>query len=301
MKRSGPRIRLDLIFDGLCYLGTGTWSAFQSLASTQSEEPWFATSLIQDLHDLGHIDIERLPGGRIKSWSVAPPVLVVRDDGEAYLSGFRNTELVDAIADLLEDSGCEYVTDPPHDGLRRHAWTNVTKQMAQDLISGIRDPFGRPVAVRGVPAIVISSAAPSFRAILETLPAVHLESKDGLERFDAKRGRWNRVTSISDAGAYRTNFAGRRYFIREDAGGSRAASHEVAKIYAARLEGVRLHDYDARTRRFVGSLGCDLPGLLSRALASCTGRLAERDRGRVYHREVPGDVAQQLLSKLYGK
>lgn len=301
VKHRGRPVGLDLVFDGLCYLGFGTWNTFQSLASTQSEEPWFASSLLQDFHDLGHLDLERSPGGRVKSWSIAPPVLVVRDDGEAYLSGFRNSKLVDAIADALEDNECEYVIDPGDDGVRRHAWTNVSIGMAQELLAGIEDPFGRPIAVKGSPAASIARSAAPFAALVEALPAVHFESKDELERFDARKGRWNRAASPGEAGAYRTNFAGRRYFVRDEAGVSRAASHEVAKVFAARLEGLMLHDYDARTKRFVGVLGCDLPGLLSRAVTSCSGRLPVRDRGRVYHGEVPRDVAQQLLLKLYGK
>ena len=297
-----PRVvSVDLVFDGLCYLGAGTWNVFQSIASAHSEEAWYASSLIQDLCDLGHVDVERAPGGKVTGWSIAPPALVVRADGEAYLSGFRNMQLVDAVADALEDHDCEYVIDGAEDQLRRHAWTNVASDMAQEVLGGIKDPFGRELAVTCVPAAKIVRSAPKFGAIAMALPPVHLESKDGLERFDARKGRWQAVSSLGEAGAYRTNFAGRRYFIRDDAGTSRAASHEVAKIFAARLEGSKLHDYDAKTKSLVGVLGCDFPGLLSRAVTSCSGRLPERDRGRVYHREVPPEIARELLSNLYGK
>lgn len=301
VERSARITHLDLVFDGLCYLGAGTWHAFQSLASAHSEESWFASSLIQDLFDLGHLDIERTPSGRVIGWSVAPPALVVRDDGEAYLTGFRNAALVDAVADALEDNDCDYVIDPPSDHVRRQAWTSVSADLAHKVLANVRDPFGRPVAVTGVPAAEITGAFPMFSAIVHALAPVHLESKDGLERFDAKKGQWGRASSQVEAGAYRTNFAGRRYFIRDETGTCRAASHEVAKIFAARLEGAMLHDYDEKARCLVGVLGCDLPGLLSRAITSCSGRLPERDRGRVYHREVPPAVAQEVLWKLYGK
>ncbi len=301
VKQRSQSVGLDLVFDGLCYLGFGTWNTFQSLASTHSEEPWMASSLIRDLHDLGHLDVERSPGGRVINWSIAPPVLVVRDDGEAYLSGFRNSELVEAVADLLEDNDCEYVIETEVGGFQRHAWTNVPIEMAGELLAGLKDPFGRPIEVRGIPAKEIVRSVPSFPSILKGLRSVHLESKDGLERFDAKKGLWSSVSSLDAAGAYRTNFAGRRYFIRDESGTSWAASHEVAKIFAARLNGVILHNYDEKTKRLAGVLGCDLPGLLSRAVTSCSGRLPERDGGRVYHHEVPLGVAQQLLSKLYGK
>jgi hypothetical protein len=299
--RGARTTSLDLVFDGLCYLGAGTWHAFQSLTSAHSEEAWFASAFIKDLCDLGHIDVERAPSGRVTSWSVAPPALVVREDGEAYLSGFRNADLVDSVADALEDSECEYVIDPSSEHVRRHAWTNVSLDLALEVLANVRDPFGRPIAVIGVPAAEITKSVSAFSLIVQALAPVHLESKDGLERFDARKGRWSHVASQSEAGAYRTNFAGRRYFIRDEAGECRAASHEVAKIFAARLDAIMLHNYDEKTGCLVGVLGCDLPGLLSRAVTSCSGRLPERDRGRVYHGAVPPAVAQELLSKLYGK
>lgn len=292
---------LDLVFDGLCYLGAGTWNALQSLASAHNEEAWFASSFIQDLCDLGHLDVERAPSGRVTSWSVAPPALVVKADGEAYLSGFRNAALVDAVADALEDSDCEYVIEPTGAHVSRHAWTNVSVELALEVLADIKDPFDRPVAVISAPAANITRSAPDFTAIVQALRPVHLESKDGLERFDPKKGRWSRAASQKEAGAYRTNFAGRRYFIRDEAGTCRATSHEVAKIFAARLEGTMLHTYDEKAGCLVGVLGCDLPGLLSRAITSCSGRLPKRDRGRVYYGEVSSGIALELLSKLYAK
>lgn len=298
--RSAKGISLDLVFDGLCYLGAGTWATFQSLASAHSEDRWFASALGQDLHDLGHVDFARDGAGRVTGWSVAPPALVVKPCGEAFLAGFRNDGLVDAIGDALERFDCDYEPGEPGRGPSRQAWRGVDVDLAREALQDTRDPHGRAVRVVTPPAHAIASLGCTVGQLLDAGALVHLESKDDLQRFDARKGRWEFTASTSEVGAYRTNFAGRRYFVRREDGSCRAASHSLAKIFAARTAGIALHGYDEARRRFFGVLGCDLPGLYSRALVSCSGQLPARDGRRFFHEDVPPAVAGQVLSKLYG-
>ncbi|WP_324826458.1 hypothetical protein [Qipengyuania zhejiangensis] len=293
-------IDLDLVLDGLCYLGTGTWHAFQSLSSAHSQEPWFAWSLAQDLRDLGHIDIARSSFGRVTGWSVPPPAIVVKADGEAYLAGFRNRRLIDEVGDALEAEDCEYNVESTGGGVTRHSWKGVSIEVARSALEGIKDPFGRTVAVEEVPAATLLAGSPGLADLVGSLSPVHFESKDGLERFDARSGRWGLVSQSVEPGAYRTNFAGRRYFIRDSIGETKSSSPGLAKLFAARLEGVRLHDYDPAIGRLVSGLGCDLPGLFSRAIVSCSGRLPSEGRGRLFYEQVEEPIASRLLSKLYG-
>ena len=47
----------------------------------------------------------------------------------------------------------------------------------------------------------------------------------------------------------------------------------LAKIYAADVKYLRLHEYNATDRTFTSKVGCDLPPLVERALVSHTGTL----------------------------
>jgi hypothetical protein len=298
---SKRQISLDLIYDGLCYLGTGTWSAFQSLAAAHSEDPWFATSFAQDLHDLGHLDLSRDGTGRVLSWTVSPPLLLVRDDGEAYLAGFRNQHLIKTIEKALAALGCVRNLGVLNSGLAYQAWRNVNPDQAREALRNVTDPHGRKIEVQSSPASLIISLGCTLDQLLAATPSVHLESKDGLQRFDVRKGRWEFATSTREVGAYRTNFAGRRYFVRDLKGTARATGHALAKIFAARNDGIALHGYDERNHQFFGVLGCDLPGLYSRALTSCSGQLPTQDNRRFFYTNVPPTVGTLLLAKLYGK
>jgi hypothetical protein len=295
-------VGLATILDGLSYLGVGSWHSFQSLASAHSSEPWFAHSFAQDLHDLGHLDFERTPDGRFASWSVAPPSLVVMPEGRAYLAGFRCSNLTDAVRIVLEEQGyepAEEVADPHI--VPRIAWDGLTLEEASRCLADLRDPLGRPIEVVECPGGGIASNVAPFSQLVESLAPVHLESTDGLECFDARRGRWLKAGNSNAEGAYRTNFAGRRYFVRDTSGTCRSASSPIARVFAARREGVRLHKYDPLKKQLMTSLGCDLPGLLSRAAVSCSGRLPSREQGKLVYSDVPAKLAQKILILMYGK
>jgi hypothetical protein len=123
---------------------------------------------------------------------------------------------------------------------------------------------------------------------------------DDLRVFDPRKGRWQKATSLKEAGAYCSNFAGRRYFFRDEDGETRATSAGLAKVLAARLSGVALHSYDAGTRRLSGQLGCELPGLLGRAATACSGRLPTEGNGSYSYDDVPANVAHMIIAKVYG-
>jgi hypothetical protein len=235
----------------------------------------------------------------MSGWSVAPPAVVVREDGEAYLAGFRNDERVDCVGDALEAIDCEYVVQETEGQVKRHAWRPMSLEGARAALVDCIDPFGRRLAVTLPPGTGLVAAAPSFSQVLRALPPVHLENRDGLERFVAREGRWRPTSSTREQGAYRTRFAGRRYVLRDEEGTCRLTDHSVGKIYAARLERVALHGYDRASRRLFGVLGCDLPGLYSRAVTSFSGQLPTRDTRRFYHEAIPPVLADNLLSKLY--
>jgi hypothetical protein len=288
----------DLLLDGLSYLGEGTWHAFQNIAAATSKDPWAATTLARDLRDLGHLDFRCDKAGRPSHWRVAGPALVFTAGDECYLSGFRSAGLVDEIGDGLESLNAEYSRG--EGDFSRIAWKGVTVEAAREALRGVLDPHGRSLAVVSNPALAIAAAAWTASQIYAACPPIHVESLSDLDVFSPADGRWKRATSLKEAGAYRSHFAGRRYFFRDEEGETRATPAGLAKVLAARRAGMALHSYDATRRLLSGQLGCELPGLLGRSATSCSGRLPVEERGQYSYRDVPADVARMIIAKVYG-
>ena len=91
----------------------------------------------------------------------------------------------------------------------------------------------------------------------------------------------------------------RAYAFKGDTAESWSAPYQVIKLQAARYEGVHLHGYDAANRAFIATLGCDVPGLLGRALVACSGQLPTMGRGLLSYTGVPQAIADNILDTLY--
>lgn len=295
----GGRVSAEMLLDGLSYLGEGTWHSFQNVVAAHNDEPWAASSFARDLRDLGHIDFRCDKHGRPSHWRVASPALVFASEDECFLAGFRSRGLIDEIGDALEELDAEYVL-PSDDGFPRIGWKGVTLDWASEVLAEIRDPHGRPLEVVSSPAMAIASAAWPSSKIFAAAPSIYVDTLKDLEFFHAAEGRWREATTLREVGAYRTKFAGTRYFFRDQEGETRAVSPGLAKVLAARAAGVSLHHYDASSGTLIGQLGCDLPGLLGRAAVACSGSLPRQDGPVLHFEDVPRDVAEKIIAKVYG-
>lgn len=298
---SDPIISPDTVFDGLCHLGHGKWAALQRLASAVSAEPWFAHSFAAELFALGHLEAPDPFHSMTTEWSVPPPVLVVGLDSRAFLSGFHSRALVESIDAALVRAGARHEPIIVPGQITVHRWSGLTGLDLVALLSGITDPHGRPVTVAKNIGAVIAGQLPLIGAAWVVAAPMHVEQVEGAARFDAARARWTRVDRVDVPGAYRVGFHGTRYIFRDNRGATRQVGHRVAKILAARAEGVRLHSYDPMTGRFLAALGVEPPGLFARALVASGGMLPTREEGRLVYSNVDPSVAAHVLSKLYGK
>ena len=293
----------DLVLDALCYLGRGSWTTFQGLAAACRDELWYPASLARLLVELGHIDLEiDFATMRPARWQVAPPALVENAAGDTwFLAGFRSPELVNAVADALEAMDCEYVPPTEDGSVSVHAWRCNSAEAVAGALGGIADPLGREVAVVSGANERLSSALPGLSELRETLPSVHMEAPPDLQVFDLGSGKWRHVDGSRASGAYRSSYGACRHFHRAADGSARAGTAELVKALAAREAMVALHAYDAASGTFSAVMGCEPPGLFARALVACSGRKPVREGGRIIFNDVPPQVGNTILSKLYGR
>jgi len=296
------RVSADSAFDAICYLGSGTANSLDSILGNIVSAPWEVSIATANLVDLGHIDVslgESLR--RPKHWSCAPPTMVITGNGTAFLAGFRNASVVKNVMAVMKELSSRYKLKKQDKAPIAHAW-EVSRTGATELrerLAAVTDPNGRQIEVVENPGAGIISQMPRLDEIRRSLKSIHIEDNGDIERFDPATGRWA-SSEINTQGAYRTTFCGRRYFYVDANRQMIEAGVELAKVFAARDAGLRLHGYDESSGAFECVVGCQPPGILRRALVSFSGRLPElNDNGRHIYKSVPRDVACLLLNKLY--
>lgn len=290
----------DLILDAIFYLGSGSWRRLQDLAATQDGPVVAAQRLSQALISLGHIDVSY--DDRLRSqlnWVAAPPALVFTPSGSAFLAGFRNEVLLDTISACLVAAGGALEVTVQEDAPAAYIWSGLDPSKAEHFLAKIQDVHGRKLAVtRGFTAAVASNG-PTVSELAAHMRPIHLDGPKDLQRFDPGSGTWRAVNAIDSMGAYRGDYAGRRYIFCDSMGSQREGSFGLVKLLAARAAGLKLHSYDPRTRVFQAVLGCDPPGLYSRALTASSGLIPQRAGPKLHYCGIDPNDATLILSKLY--
>lgn len=295
------KVSPNSVFDALCYLGSGTWASIVPILSSIVEEPWQVSIVKDDLVDLGLIDVAMDSDfGRPRYWSCPPPALAVTRTGTAFLAGFRNAVLVQEVKARMDEIADGYRLTKHDLAPVAHTWDVKGLELGtiRERLSDLVGPLGRKIVVTESPGLQIASQMPSVDEILRQLDPLQVEDGDDIERFDPRTCRWER-SEIRGEGAYRALFHGRRYFYCTGDGVSLEASPELAKVLAARFEGVRLHSYNEATQTLDCALGCKPPGLFRRSLVSESGVLPVTSDERHSYTDVSPTLAGIVLQKLY--
>ncbi|OCQ02071.1 hypothetical protein AKH15_07040 [Vibrio parahaemolyticus] len=294
-------ININTIVDALCYLGAGTWSAFEKVTSGFVCDPLHTYQLAHNLSDLGYIDILTEPAtNRIRRWSVAPATLVITENGLSFLSGFRCNTLIDSLKEALSEF--EFLKCKQTDGPDLLGWqlNTLDTNYLESLIQHISTPHGQPVYVRCFPAYDIAASLPTMRALCRDARDISVHDDGKVEKFDPKTNRWQ-ISGFVGAGAYRTAYKGRTYFYVDSDGSAKSLPFEAAKYLSASSANLKLIGYDPHKTEFQCLIGCQPPSLYRRALVACSGLLPEKAGGKLIYTNVPKSVAGTLLQKLYGK
>jgi hypothetical protein len=292
----------DVLFDALCYLGSGTWANVEALIAEYPDlEPWEILEIGRSFAALGLLDVSFSPRShRPRAWSVPAPGIYFIDDTTSFLSGFRSRPLVVEIYRRLQGS---------HGRLRELARTGapvaleirgIDATALRGVLGDVRDQLGRPIGIIEQAGLSLVAAAKELGPLTRGMTLISV-GKDlfNLQHYDPLQARWRAVDQCVVPGAYRFDLFGRSYFFRDAKGETMQGAQQIVKVLAARHAGVRLHSYDRKTREFVSTLGAEPIGLLERALVACSGHLPRIDEGRSYYENVPANVAGLVLESLY--
>lgn len=300
--KQGGSVNHGILMDALSCLGSGSWAKFESLFEALSPEPRFARQVAQHYAMLGHLDLEQRQGsGAIRSWCVPPPTINMVGSDRAFLAGFRSSKIIKEIGERAEGAGGRIVTEDSNRGPFSIFVNGVGIDGLRDAMEGTQDPHARPVTVNGTPALSIAAACLALGGMEESLSPVSIGRVRNLQKFDLVRARWDDAEEVKGSGCYRWNDGFQTYAFVGDDGRARMGSYQVTKLLAARARGVRLHAYDTQTQAFYSSLGCEPPGLLSRALVACSGKLPSLEGGTATYQGVTAEVAGLVLKVLYGE
>lgn len=298
-------ISADEVLDAISYTGAGTWSSLENILSSHVHLPWQTQEFAKNLVDLGFVDAQYTSNWNKPSyWNCSAPTLIInRRSNTAFLSGFRSSELVKEISEAMAALCAEATVDDSFMAPTIYRWSCPEGAIDEikEKIESIFDPLGRNLEVVDTPAYAIASCLPSASAMEKSLKEIYVDYKADVEKFDLYRGAW-RKAKLDEPGVYRTIFAGRRYFYRDEDGTCKEGRQELVKLMGARRHKVRLHGYDHANECFQSILGCSPPGLYRRALVSLSGELPGvlLNEKKVVYKTVPKDLATVILAKLYG-
>lgn len=299
--KQGASVDHGIFIDALSCLGSGSWGKFETLLEALSPEPQYARQVAQQYAMLGHLDLEQRQGsGAIRSWCVPPPTVNMAGSDRAFLAGFRSSKLITKIGERAEIAGGRITIEDSKSGPSCIFIDGLGVDRLRDAMDSVQDPHGRPVTVNEAPALSIATACLAFGGMEESLSPVSIGRPRNLQKFVLAHARWDGVEEVQGSGCYRWNDGFQVYaFVGYD-GRAHTGSYQITKLLAARAEGVRLHAYEVKAGTFHSSLGCEPPGLLSRALAACSGKLTTIEGGTATYHGVSAEVAGIVLKALYG-
>ncbi|WAT19254.1 hypothetical protein OZN62_06730 [Aurantiacibacter sp. MUD11] len=292
-------VNVDLCLDGACFLGAGTLASFETFVASQDVDTWRAGRVLRDLAWLGHLDVETTSSHRPRSWSISPPTISFVSDKKAVLTGYRSRSLVAKIEEVVVGVGGRLGREKR----REHAEIiSVIGLKAADLratLTDIDDPHGRVIEVVEEAASQLLAFIGKDHDLSTIFRPVTLGSGLPMQRFDVEANKWRNTDELIGAGAYRISGAGTSYVFRSPSGKAHSGPHELVKLAAAREAGLNLHSYDATSETFLSRLGCEPPGLLGRALVSCSGELPTIEAGTSKFKNVGPAIAARVLEILY--
>ncbi|MFB9978184.1 hypothetical protein ACFSQQ_16570 [Mesorhizobium kowhaii] len=292
----------DLLLDALSFFGSGSWSKFVALLDALTTEPQFARQVAEEYAALGLVDVELRPGSSaIRSWSVPAPAINFFGDRQAFLSGFRSGDLVQQLQQAVVDAGGKLSSAPQGGGPSALFFEGIDDSVLRTAIDGIHDPHGRQVAINVQPALSIAGACLAMPPLEQSLVPVSIGRARNLQQFNPQSAHWKDVEGVRGNGCYRWNEGSQAYAYVGADGTAKGGPYQITKLLAARASRMRLHAYDASKHAFRSTLGCEPPGLLSRALVACSGRLPARDRGITIHTSVTPEVGLATMKVLYGE
>ena len=290
----------EIIFDALCYLGHGSFHTFKKVIKFFTESDLDVWNYYKEFNDLGHIDFE-LDSINLKpiSWEITQPTLIKLPDNSIYFIGFRNLKIINELKEMFslgDDVKYKtYLTGQKHFAV--HKWHNISN-IDLDSLSKIRDPNNRKIVVVDDPAFKIARTSMKLSDVFLSLPSINIGEVEDLKKFDPSSGKWNDCEDCFSSGAYKADIYGNKHFYKDLDGEARIGTYEIVKHLSALDHGVIFYRYDEITNKFTSSIGCEVPGLLRRALVASSGDLPKIQNGKLEYKNVSLNLAKMIYTKL---
>lgn len=284
----------DVLLDALCWSRSGSLPALRQLVSQRDDRPWATAEAARRLSALGHLDVEIDAQLRPRSWSVAPSALVATT-GSAYLAGWRSAELLYELgrAARAADGRVEWIEQAG--GPVQVAVVGVDDDDLDAVAAMVSDTGNWALSVeRDVPTRIAAwcASADEIREALQVLAAP--PARAPMQRLDETHLRWVPSTSIARSGAYRTT-QHPRVTMHSNGIDWRIVDARLAKWLA--VPRPSLIAYEPSSQTVTCHRGAEPPGLLERALVTCSGQLPSAVSGhRVQYHRVPRGVAATVAS-----
>ncbi len=286
--------------------GSGKWTELSSVISylrtarraefrQRGLEPaaFRPSDIAADIAALGHIDIDWRSG----TWSVSRPTFnVIPGLGLCVvLTGSRTAKLEQRLEEAT-DSLDIYPFDKEQFPLPS---AKFLKCADIETVKKAAEKFGADVIFN--PSLTLTEhMCPLNELPIERVGEPRLE--DARKYTPGQTHDWSYVSSFDD-GLFRVDHTGRVLFRRRVSFNGEVHWHAVDRATGQLLEssrlGIRVAQFQVSPREKVGFMsvakGISLPIGVERALTLCTGTTAERHNGVRYFRNVPENLAREIL------
>ncbi|MFC1985743.1 hypothetical protein ACFLWC_01970 [Chloroflexota bacterium] len=293
----------NLLFDALCYYGSGSWDQFLYISKQMDDSPWFALNTARQLSALGHIDLSlNKQTMRPEYWSVIPAMLIkISGTNIAILLGRRSDNLVESLQAATESKGGEIIVEDYPDAPHNIFVTGLSDTQLEELCTLVQDTLGVGISFN-------EYQVNSIIDLLEDIQAIHSELRDFIcpagvkaERFNPKSYQWQEVSTATLPGAYRFYQRPVQYAFVSNTG-AKLGDNQLTKYLAAASEQAPLMAYDALSHTIHCRLGAQLPGLFERAAVLCSGKPPTISmNGFVTYSQIPIELAEKIWKQLSKK
>lgn len=295
------RVNYDDIFDALCFLQCGKDYLFRKIIDTASLDRFKYKNLIDNLVNLGHIEIRKNSNDLIDFWTVTPSVINIRDK-EIYLSGFRNYDLVNRLDKCFsENLNLKLQKEILDYAPMRISWIGehtIDLNTLQDFVKDIKNGKNESIFIMQETGINLVHHLKSFDEYFSYYEKSHVDITNEFEKFNTTDGIWEK-SSINNKGAYRIKGQMNQYYFY-DGEVFIYAPHDMVKIKAALIDGRIMHEYDSSKNEFRSLINTEPPGFYKRVLMSESGRVPILKNGRKIYSDISPQVGLMLMYKLYG-
>ena len=287
----------DTIFDAMCYLRSINWDVIKRLCREAYAPDLYALNFVRQLSALGHIDIELNQSNlKLKRCHVRKPHLI-ESNNKFFLTGFRNDEIIDELVTII---GEPVISNNETSIIKKYVFNHFDLDLENQILDVLNHTCGVEFTI-----IRDTNREPmgdlDATNLYSSLPPISLSTTSKFQKFNPQSCRWVEVDSIDECGGYRTQWPVTIYFIRLKNNDLVVSTAALAKIYAADVKYLRLHEYNATDRTFTSKVGCDLPPLVERALVNHTGTLPiQKTPGNFVYSNIPENMGHSILENHYG-